>query len=193
MREREEELKQKYGTSMADAKVKEENQLLEDKVKALELAAAVPVAAAPSAPIAKAEIAKKTEIKKELEATKKAIAAKQVEAAKKTATPTTPNNQIWFIPNDSQLTPIQQGRLKSVIAFLKSHPEMTIELKPFIEPSMKDPDLPYTRADVVKNYLINQGGLDINRIQVVLAGTGSMQVGKRWVSGRRIDVRFLVQ
>ncbi len=214
LKEREEELMRKYGKSSEDtrmiqelAAMKAREAELEQKAKAAEavriaeearmeeearkiaLANNKPVPAVIKAPVT----AKKTEVQRQLEATKAAIAAKEAEKVKKQSSSATPNNQIWFIPNDSQLTPTQQARLKTVITFLQANPEMTIELKPFIEPGMKDPDLPYTRADAVKNFLIMQGNIDMGRIQVALAGAGAIQVGKRWVSGRRVDVRYIVQ
>ena len=127
-----------------------------------------------------------------VEALKKDIAVKELQKQKLKDNKSAANNQIWFIPNDGNLTPIQMNRLNQIIAFMKENPNARIDLKPFIEPGMKNPDLPYERADNVKNYLMNRGGIPLERIQVAIAGTGSIQVGKRWVSGRRIEVRFLV-
>ncbi len=219
LKEREKQLEEKYGKTSEEAKAIQELAKLKADKERLEREAAAAreaenariaeeerqadearrIAAANNKPAptvvktAAATPKKVTAVEKQLAATKAVIAAKEAEKAKKQSASATPNNQIWFIPNDSQLTSTQQARLKTVIAFLQANPEMTIELKPFIEPGMKDPDLPYTRADAVKNFLIMQGNIDLSRIQVALAGTGAIQVGKRWVSGRRIDVRYIVQ
>ena len=123
---------------------------------------------------------------------KKDIAVKEQQKQKLKDNKGALNNQIWFIPNDGSLTPIQMSRLNQVIAFMKENPNARVDLKPFIEPGMRNPDLPYERADNVKNYLMSRGNIDLERINVAVAGTGSVQVGKKYVSGRRVEVRFLI-
>jgi outer membrane protein OmpA-like peptidoglycan-associated protein len=139
-----------------------------------------------SAPGNKAEMAKK------METIQKNIATKEEQKQKMKDNKGAANNQIWFIPNDGSITQIQMARLNQIIAFMKENPTARVELKPFIEPGLKNADLPYERADNVKAYLMNRGGISIDRIQVAIAGTGSVMLGKKSVSGRRIDVRFLI-
>jgi outer membrane protein OmpA-like peptidoglycan-associated protein len=150
-----------------------------------------PVRTKPTTEAAKT-VANREAAKVQLAELKKDIAVKEQQKQKLKENKGALNNQIWFIPNDGSLTPIQMSRLNQVIAFMRENPNANVDLKPFIEPGMRNPDLPYERADNVKNYLMSKGGIALERISVSVAGTGSVQVGKKYVSGRRVEVRFLI-
>ncbi len=122
---------------------------------------------------------------------KEAVAAKQAEkavAVKQAQTQT--NNSIWFVPNDGKVTGAQLQRLNTVVQFMKANTTAKVELKPFLEPELKDPDIAYIRADAIKNYLIGKG-IEADRVLVALAGRGSVAMGKKRVAGRRVDIRFI--
>ena len=164
----------------------------EEAVAIAETAATPAEAAKPTAPAPKVSPkTTPTTTDRQVAQLKEAVAAKQAEkavAVKQAQTQT--NNSIWFIPNDGKVTSTQLQRLNTVVQFMKANPDAKVELKPFLEPELKDPDIAYVRADAIKNYLIGKG-IALDRIIVAIAGRGSVAMGKKRVSGRRVDIRFI--